>query len=52
MHQMYEYFVRDTSQHLCVAMGFNKVNIDSPISDIVDAYFICKYQYEQVKKEL
>lgn len=40
---MYEAFVADTNLDLCSIMTPNRKGITSPISDIVDAYAICKH---------
>ena len=46
---MYESFLQDTGVPLAKFMGMNKDKIKSPLSDIVDAYFICKYlRYEVI----
>jgi hypothetical protein len=46
---MYESFLEDTGVPLSQFMGINKDKIKSPLSDIVDSYFICKYlRYEVV----
>ena len=42
--KMYEYFYKETKYDLLTLYGKKKTKkIASPISDIVDSYFICKY---------
>jgi Holliday junction resolvasome RuvABC endonuclease subunit len=43
---MYEAFYRETGMDLrSIISGYNKTKIDSPISDIVDSYYVCKYLF-------
>lgn len=44
-NDMYNAFLTDSSIDICKKMDYNKTNIDSPIGDIVDSYFICKYLF-------
>ena len=41
--KMYEAFVNETELDLKLDMNINRAKIDSPISDIVDSYYICKW---------
>lgn len=43
--QMYEAFVKETDVDLKAQLNFESSKIVSPISDLVDSYFICKYLY-------
>ena len=43
--QMYEAFRAETNIDLARALKYEKAKIDSPIGDIVDAYFIAKCHY-------
>jgi len=43
---MYESFKEDTGMDLMCTMGMD--NTRSPLNDIVDAYFICKYMHSQM----
>lgn len=43
---MYKYFLKDTQFDLCKHLGSTD-HTKSPISDIVDSYFICKYGFNQ-----
>ena len=46
---MYESFLEDTGVPLSQFMGINKGKIKSPLSDLVDAFYICKYlRYEVI----
>ena len=46
---MYQSFLEDTGVPLSQFMGMNKDKIKSPLSDIVDAFYICKYlRYEVI----
>jgi len=46
---MYEKFLEETNVPLQTFFGVDAKDIKSPISDIVDAYFICKYlRYEVI----
>ena len=42
---MYEAFYNETAWDLKNIMSYNKKSIDSPIGDIVDSYYICKYLF-------
>lgn len=46
---MYDAFVNETGVHLKDLLTPNKSKIDSPVSDIVDAYYICKYAHSKLK---
>lgn len=46
---MYDFFIKDTGIELTKHLCFDKVRIDSPISDIVDCYFIMKKGYVDEK---
>ena len=43
---MYDSFTLETGCSLKDAMSFDKKEITSPVSDIVDSYFICKKMYD------
>ena len=46
---MYESFLQDTGVPLSQFMKMDSEKIKSPLSDIVDAFYICKYlRYEVV----
>ena len=45
---MYDSFVQDTGMALKIAITPDKKEITSPISDIVDSYFICKKRYDNL----
>ena len=45
---MYDSFVQDTGMALKIAITPDKKEITSPISDIVDSYFICKKMYDNL----
>ena len=45
---MYDSFVQDTGMALKIAITPDKKEITSPISDIVDSYFICKKMYDSL----
>lgn len=40
---MYDFFLTETKTNLKEIFGYNKTSIGSPIGDIVDSYYICKY---------
>jgi Holliday junction resolvasome RuvABC endonuclease subunit len=42
---MYDAFLKDTGFDLKGLLGFTKKKAASPIADIVDAYWICKYNW-------
>ena len=46
---MYDSFTLETGCSLTSAMSFEKKEITSPVSDIVDSYFICKKMYDIIK---
>ena len=46
---MYDYFLAETSFPLKNMLTPDKKNVCSPVSDIVDSYFICKKLYDVVK---
>lgn len=52
-NQMYENWLQETDIDLLNRFSPNgkKKKIDSPISDIVDAYYICKWKWHEMKKE-
>jgi len=43
---MYESFKEDTGVDLMCTMGMD--NVRSPLSDVVDSYFICKYMHNKL----
>ena len=43
---MFEAFLNDTSVNLCTHFDIDKVR--SPVDNLIDAYYICKYMYEQI----
>jgi hypothetical protein len=46
---MYQSFVEETSIPLKFIITPDKKDISSPVSDIVDAYYICKLLYSKIK---
>lgn len=44
---MFSSFFHDTGWDLTEVMTPTKASIGSPVSDIVDAYYICKYKFEE-----
>jgi hypothetical protein len=42
---MFQAFVEETGTDLRIHMNDIKKEIGNPISDIVDAYYICKFNY-------
>ena len=48
--QMYESFLKETGLDLRKLLNYEKTKIESPISDIVDSYYICKYQHSLLCK--
>lgn len=40
---MYNSFVSETKVNLKETFNYTKLNIDSPLGDIVDSYYICKF---------
>jgi len=47
--QMYDAFVWETGMHLKAVLTPNRKEIGSPVSDIVDSYYICKKMYENIR---
>lgn len=47
--EMFESFVKETGTDLRIHMNDIRKEIGNPISDIVDAYYICKYNHENLK---
>jgi hypothetical protein len=45
--EMYEAFVSQNQVNLKKQIGYTAKKIGSPISDIVDSFFICKYLYDK-----
>ena len=45
---MHKSFVQDTNYNLKEIITPDKSMVDNPVSDIVDAYFICKFLYDQL----
>lgn len=44
--RMYEFFYKETGWDLVsIVTGYDKKKIDSPIGDLVDSYYICKYLF-------
>jgi hypothetical protein len=43
---MYDSFVQDTGSPLRLTLTPDKKEITSPVSDIVDSYFICKKLFD------
>lgn len=43
--QMYDAFYNETAVDIKAHLRYTKESCESPISDIVDSYYICKYQY-------
>ena len=46
--EMFQAFVEETGVDLRFHMNDTKKDIGNPISDIVDAYYICKYNYKEI----
>jgi hypothetical protein len=46
---MHKFFVEETGLDLQEIMTPNKTNIGSPVTDIVDSFYICKLLYESIK---
>lgn len=49
-NQMYEAFVAETGCHLKMLLTPKRSDSVSPVSDIVDSYYICKHMYEAIRK--
>jgi hypothetical protein len=49
--EMYETFVQETNINLRQQMDYSAKKISSPIGDIVDSYYACKYAYETYHEE-
>lgn len=49
--EMYNAFVEDTGVDLKKEFDWTRKSIASPIGDIVDAYFIAKYNFERAKND-
>lgn len=47
---MFKAFLAETNVDLRKEFDYNKEKIDSPIADIVDAYYICKYNFKEHKE--
>jgi len=47
---MYEAFTKETSIPLMDVISPDKSKISNPVSDIVDAFYICKYLYNKIKE--
>jgi hypothetical protein len=47
--QMYDAFVWETGMHLKAVLAPNRKEIGSPVSDIVDSYYICKKMHENIR---
>jgi hypothetical protein len=41
--------VWETGMHLKAVLAPNRKEIGSPVSDIVDSYYICKKMYENIR---
>jgi hypothetical protein len=48
---MYSSFVKETKIELKSIICPDKKDIGSPVSDIVDSYFICKFLFDKFKRE-
>jgi hypothetical protein len=46
--EMFQAFVEETGVDLRFHMNDTKKEIGNPISDIVDSYYICKYNYKEI----
>jgi hypothetical protein len=46
---MYQSFVKETNVPIKDIISPNSSEIKSPVSDIVDSYYICKYLYNNIK---
>jgi Holliday junction resolvasome RuvABC endonuclease subunit len=49
---MYEHFKKETGLDLFLILNITNLNMWNPISDIVDAYFIAKYEHKKWKEGL
>ncbi len=49
--QMYTAFVKETGVDLKKQLNYEKTKTESPVADIVDAYYICKYHYHHRKEK-
>lgn len=49
--RMYECFLEETGADLMSELSPKASNVNSPVSDLVDAYFIAKYGYSQSQGE-
>ncbi len=47
--KMYECFVKETQLDLLQELEYTKKDINSPISDIADSYFLVKYLFERIE---
>ena len=50
--KMHEAFMEETGVDLIKAMTPSKRKVGNPVSDVVDAYYICKYLYYNNKEEI
>lgn len=48
---MHDAFVKETGVNLKAEISPDKKDYTSPVSDIVDSYYICKYLYESIVSE-
>lgn len=46
--QMHDAFFQETSIDLTKVFDYTKTSIGSPIADLVDSYYVCKYMFNQV----
>jgi len=46
--KMYEFFLKETGANLMKEISPDSKKVTSPVSDIVDSYFICKYAYSSL----
>ena len=48
---MYEAFLAETKIDLRKEFDYTRQKVESPIGDLVDAYYICKYHHAQIKEK-
>lgn len=48
---MVDAMIKDSSIFIFDAFGYNSTNIASPVNDLADAYWLCKYQHSQLYRK-
>lgn len=48
-NEMHDIFLEECDVNLHEMLTPKKKNVDSPVSDIIDSYYICKHLYEDIK---